>query len=465
MKRLISVILAAVILALVAGVASAVIYPAANPGEKQRLQEKSVEPGSVFYVNSSTGSDADGYGRDPATPYDTVDYAIGKCTGGKGDIIYVLPGHNEGGSAAIFDADTTGISIVGLGSGSNRPRFDFDNTAAKISIGSDNVTLKNLTFLPSVSAVVVGIDVEASADHVTIENCEFMVGEAAGTDEFVSSIVLNSGASDAVITGNKFFTAIADTHCTNAINLGVAGAVARVEISNNFFYGNWSTAAIIDGTTAVTELLIKNNDIKVKDGEPAIELEAATTGLIVNNVIESTGVTCSAAIVAADASWFDNKCVNADGLASTLIGEDAAVGTTFMVTKAVAHTALVTGGLALTGAASGTLVLEEVIILNGSTALGAAGATSLALYTDNTQGSAVFVLWADTVFTAGAAVDTNQLPGSTVGQATAKAKTTVLLTGKKLYIKESAANANTDGNMTIYMIFRRMSVGATIAAS
>ena len=283
-------------------------------------------PGAVFYVDSgnSNASDITSRGHSPNLPFATLDYAIGRCTASANDVIYVMPGHNEGGTAAdLFDVDVAGVTIIGLGEGALRPRFDFDDTDVTVAIGAASVTLKNLTFLPSASAVVSGIIIEAAGTNALIEDCEFLVGEAAGTDEFVVTIQVSTGANDATIINNTFRTAITDTHCTSAINLGLGGAIARANISGNDFYGNWSTAAIIDGVTAVTEVLIANNQIKVKDGEPGIELHANTTGSIANNNIASSGVTCSASIVAADGEWFNNYCVTTDGAAAVPIGLDS----------------------------------------------------------------------------------------------------------------------------------------------
>src|SRR3970282_1408970 len=98
--------------------------------------------GEVFYVNSGTGGVAPGgiggsnanSGKSPQEPFATIDYAIGRCTASRGDIIYVLPGHLEllttAGQIAL---DVAGVSVIGLGMGLNRPRLQYDAAAGSVT--------------------------------------------------------------------------------------------------------------------------------------------------------------------------------------------------------------------------------------------------------------------------------------------------------------------------------------------
>ena len=84
--------------------------------------------GTYFFVDSSTGSNSYN-GLDKNHPVATIDYAVGLCTANKGDIILVMPGHNEAITAATsLVVDVAGIQIIGLGVNQSRPMLDFDNT-------------------------------------------------------------------------------------------------------------------------------------------------------------------------------------------------------------------------------------------------------------------------------------------------------------------------------------------------
>ena len=92
-------------------------------------------------------------------------------------------------------------------------------------------------------------------------------------------------------------------------------------ISDNVMFGNWSTAAIAAAGTGCENIHISGNTIKVKDGEPGIELDGATFGHISQNEIVSTGAVIDEMIVAALCSLSENYGVNADGATGQLIGQ------------------------------------------------------------------------------------------------------------------------------------------------
>ena len=286
------------------------------------LGVKNLAEAQLLFVDSGATNalDADdGYhGHSFETPLATIDYAIGLCTADEGAVILVAPGHNESLAAATIDFDVAGVTCIGIGEGTLRPRIDFDNAASSIDIGANNVTLINLTFLPSITDVLIGVDVEANKTNFKMIDCEFLEGEdGSDADEFIVCVDLKSANSDTLIKKNVFRSQSGSTGCTTGIMLTAASS--RVRIEDNVAVGNFSTAFIDDGA-ACPNIYIVGNTIKVKDGEPGIELTATTTGIIADNKIESTGLAVDAMIVAADCSWFNNYGVTADGTAAELIG-------------------------------------------------------------------------------------------------------------------------------------------------
>lgn len=274
---------------------------------------------NVFYADSVNGSNANA-GTTMALAVADLNTAIALCTAGSNDLIVVADHHVEDlSSAETIDFDIAGITVIGLGQGTTRPRIDFNHATAGVDIGANDIKIRGLTFRPSVTIVTKAIDIETGVTGTEISGCEFLVGEAAdGTDEFVTTIELVSGNHDTKIFNNVFRTHAACNGCVSAIK--ITAAALRVLITNNLFSGNWSTAAIIDGA-ACTEVFIANNNMKVKDGEPGIELNAGTTGIIaLNNIESATLADADTAIVAAVCSWFNNYAVITDGQAASLIG-------------------------------------------------------------------------------------------------------------------------------------------------
>ena len=275
----------------------------------------------VLFVDSGAteASDADDgvHGHSMKTPLATIDYAIGLCTAAERSVILVAPGHNESLADAQIDFDISDVTCIGIGEGTNKPRIDFDHANSSVNIGANNVHLVNLTFMPSITDILVGVDVEAAVTGTILEKCDFAEGESAD-DEFIIGVDIKAGCSNTKITNCLFRTKAAAAGCTHAVKL--TGASDNVIIEKSRMIGNYSTAAIGGITTLSTDVLIDDVTIKVLDGEPGIEMLTGTTGIIRNTCIESTGLAVDAMIVADTMSWFSNQGVTADGSSAEIIG-------------------------------------------------------------------------------------------------------------------------------------------------
>ena len=289
------------------------------------LGVRSLAEAQVLFVdsgNTAHGADADDgeHGHSFEKPLLTADYATGLCTADEGAIILFAPGHNENLSAAI-NFDVAGVTYIGLGSGTLRPRFDFDAAASSINIGANNVTLANLTFMPGYADVLIGVDIEASVTNARIVDCEFVEGEASG-DEFLAAIELKAGCHDTVVE-NNIFRAGWSSNPDDGVSL--KGASNNVTIRNNRFSGPYGdgagvTAAISNSTGVCLDLLIENNIMKVKDGESGIEVIATTPAVCRHNTIISTGCTIDSMIVGTIAELDQNIGITTDGTSGEVIG-------------------------------------------------------------------------------------------------------------------------------------------------
>jgi hypothetical protein len=145
-------------------------------------------PGRNFYVGNGTaqhGAIAGSNGNSGLTPLDpvaTMAYALSLCTAGRGDNVIVLPGHAENVSSAGFiTVGTSGVTFLGLGSGSLRPTLTWTATAGTIlhtvTTGA-NTTWRNFIFdLSGIDAVVVGLT--CAAANVTFEDCKFITSRTS----------------------------------------------------------------------------------------------------------------------------------------------------------------------------------------------------------------------------------------------------------------------------------------------
>lgn len=255
--------------------------------------------GSIFWVSSVTGSDAAGYGSSPDAPVATIDYAVGLCTANKGDVIYVMPYHNEGLANAQMAVDVAGVSIIGLGRGLAVPRIDFDHANASIDISQSGCTLRNLRLLPSVTDVLVAIDVMAAVTDTLIEDVEALPGEdAGGVDDFAVTVDIKAGCSRTKVRRLKIRQHASGAGYIAGVKLTGASNDVTIQDCDMVMSGAALVAPINADTTLSTNLLIQRCLLST-DAEPGIEVITLTTGVVTDCRISSDLATLAAAIAGA----------------------------------------------------------------------------------------------------------------------------------------------------------------------
>jgi hypothetical protein len=183
-------------------------------------------PGKVFWVGNASaaalpGQKAHSNGNKGTfdAPYSTIAYALTQCTASRGDIIMVKPGHSEEVTAAagiVFSV--AGVAIVGLGTGTLRPKIRFTTAdTADVDITASNITFVNINFVAAFADVAAAIDVSAVAG-LTFKDCYFTEEEA--NENYVVVIDIATGASDLTFEGCKFLgNDVANDNFINAVAL------------------------------------------------------------------------------------------------------------------------------------------------------------------------------------------------------------------------------------------------------
>ena len=194
--------------------------------------------GKHFIVGDSSTANLDilkqlfGYDPDGTLRYfDDIDAAIGECTANAGDTILVMPGHSETVSAASgITADVAGVSIIGLGVGSDVPVISFGTaTTASMDLTADNVKIKNIRGLAAIDGLT-------KPFLVTGDNCELDIvwWDASATVEAATVVrfdTANNGKLDLVYrgytAGNAAVRVVAIDACSNiSINIDAYGVVS-----------------------------------------------------------------------------------------------------------------------------------------------------------------------------------------------------------------------------------------------
>lgn len=271
-----------------------------QPGGMFAVVNESITTGNIFFVDSGSGTDGAGYGRNPDAPTATIDYAVGLCTANNGDIIYVMPGHAETVSAAgDLDLDVAGISIIGIGNGADQPTVTLDTAnTADIDVDAASITVENIHFRANFADIVAAIDVNAT--DFTLRRCRFT--------EVATNMNALIWVQDAAATGSSRIT-IDSCYCiaTDAANthfVNFAGTGDGHIVKDNILIGDWGTMSI-GGAGVVTNATILNNVISnaASTSDSCINFAATATGICMGNMAaggaaQANGITATAMAIA-----------------------------------------------------------------------------------------------------------------------------------------------------------------------
>lgn len=279
--------------------------------------------GNVLFVNSNAaGSSGDGSYDSPVTTF-----AKAYANAVAGDTIVLLPGHAETitgiGGLAFSKA---GLTVVGMGSGSRRPRFLMDAAATVTAvINAAGVTVKNIILASGHADVATGIDV--TAVDATIDSVEFVNNvidenfvtpiKATGADNTADgltiincrNISIDAAAAEFLeVTGNlDRLTMLNNKHIVKASTAGplIVSAGAKVLTNVDVGYnkvqnGNTANDVFIDNGGATNSGLVYDNYCGNLDVTGAQAFGAATGMQFFNNQTTSTSTESGALNPAAD---------------------------------------------------------------------------------------------------------------------------------------------------------------------
>jgi len=244
------------------------------------LQAVANTTGNVFYVDGGSGINAIGRGKTVKEPFDTLAYAFSsdQLTANNGDYVIVMPGHTESVIASgTITMDIDGVTVVFLGSGSDRPTITWSTaTTARMIVSADNIT-----FLGAAIFDMTGYDAVAIPIHVTGANFR-MIGDYSGAFRVIQADDdAGSGAGSAAVKAieidhtadyslieNVLFvgpTASGNEGYSNtsvsAIDYSSTTASAthyEQAVKNCEFIGMWATAAVNSDYT-MTRFITANN--------------------------------------------------------------------------------------------------------------------------------------------------------------------------------------------------------------
>lgn len=255
-------------------------------------------PGDVYWVDSGASNAGDGSFQRPFT---TVNRAVDRCKANNGDIIFAKPGHSETITAAAGVAlDVAGVALIGLGSGSSRPTFNFTTAVgADFNIDAANCTVANWLFLGGIDALTGPIDINAA-------DCSLYDIETRDVTGQATDFIVGDDNCDRLFISGWRHTGDSAAGANSAIT--VVGA-DDVVIEDFWIYGNFAQAAIRQMTTSGNRWRVggggRDSYIWTENAaDIAILWAAGTTGFIgpyLNIMLQDNAANITEAITAAAA--------------------------------------------------------------------------------------------------------------------------------------------------------------------
>jgi hypothetical protein len=239
--------------------------------------------GNVFFVDSTTG-DNNYQGTGPDDAFATLRYCVDNyLTAANGDVVIIAEGHTETLTTAIT-LKTSGVTIIGLGNGTNRPVFTVAAAIPGFNVTAANITIANLKFTNSGTLAtapsrmirvaancfkvygcwfahagttykIYNLVVIVSGDIISFENCEFYNIPSTRTATHAQSAILNMAGTNVVVKGCRFedYSALKTERWRTAVRGGAVASSLRVE-DCTFLTRGIATATRAAGVSATTSL-------------------------------------------------------------------------------------------------------------------------------------------------------------------------------------------------------------------
>lgn len=201
--------------------------------------------GAAIWLDSATGSDANA-GTEPELPKATLAGAV--AVAAAGDAILCQPNHAET-IAVAATLSLAGLTIVGMGLGTARPRFTSNVAGALFTITGAYTRILNCYFPASTAATTARVAI-TTGEASELQGCYFECGVNDTTNTVtIADLDCRIEDCDFVATASR---------PARAIN--ITGAVAGTRLKNILLDGGaygWASAAL-NVTAAATRMFFEN---------------------------------------------------------------------------------------------------------------------------------------------------------------------------------------------------------------
>jgi len=260
--------------------------------------------GEVFWVDDATSGGSNGHKGTFDRPFATIDYAIGRCTAGRGDMIMVKPGYAETITVQI-NADVAGVKIIGVGGQGDLPIITGNGAIDAIDVSAANVTIANIKFAAP------GTDAQTSDVNIDAAGCALLntvhVGSQTAKNK-VDIVTITANGDNFLIDGLRLTNDVVE--CVGGIK--VEGAAAIGEVANCMTLGGfgYTNGAIYDAAIGTNLYVHHNTFSNAKAATVVMNWVSNSTGVCEYNFINGRHTTIASNVVTGTGMAFNqNYCV------------------------------------------------------------------------------------------------------------------------------------------------------------
>lgn len=216
----------------------------------------------------------------------SLNTALARCRANRGDVVIVLPGHAENISAAdAMSSLVAGTRIIGVGRGTDRPKFTWTAAAATFLLDVENVELSGLRLEMAgdpagTTALSVAAPITISAAGCAIRDC--IIRTSVDADQLATIPITTTAAGDELTLENLHMFGATAGESTTLIQLVGAD---RLRMRDCHLMAATSAAAV--GvvrflTTASTDVMIEDCSFQNRkaSSSSAVLGMAGATGII-----------------------------------------------------------------------------------------------------------------------------------------------------------------------------------------
>lgn len=301
-------------------------------------------PGQVFWVGNNASSilpgqvnGSDGNQGSFSSSYSTIQKALDSCVAGRGDIIFVKPGHAETiTSATTLLLNKAGVAIIGLGNGTYAPTLTFTTAnTATIPVSADNMSLINFRLVGNFLSIASAITVVA-AKYFTVQNCD--VSDTSAILNFLSFITTTvSVNSDYLYIADNNIVTIGTTNNAAAfvvLNTMTGLTIIENRVTNTLDRANVSNflshaALVMTNAVVARNTLFSANSTNTSVGMLISTTATTGTGMAYDNYIRGLDIAAAIIVNAVAIQWgmFNNLYIgdgaSLSGFVLPAIGTDA----------------------------------------------------------------------------------------------------------------------------------------------